>query len=143
MARYRKKPVVIDAVQIRKDTTEVMEFVGEHGEIINAVDGTVSVVIHTLEGDMHAKEGDYIIRGVQGEYYPCRQDIFEDTYEEVTIHNEFTEMTEEECNSYLDDMDEDELYHNLSRENDDSTAFITSIFVVLGLAAVITALVKM
>ena len=40
-----------------------------------------SIIIHTLEGDMHAEAGDYIIKGVQGEYYPCKPDIFEQTYE--------------------------------------------------------------
>jgi hypothetical protein len=44
---------------------------------------TATVTIHTLEGDMKANHGDYIIKGVKGEFYPCRQDIFEQTYEEV------------------------------------------------------------
>ena len=42
-----------------------------------------TVTIHTLEGDVKANRGDYIIKGVKGEFYPCRQDIFEQTYEEV------------------------------------------------------------
>ncbi len=60
MAKYRKKPVVIDAV--RTD---------------------VELDIYTLEGVMHADVGDYIITGVRGEQYPCKPDIFEDTYEKV------------------------------------------------------------
>jgi len=41
-------------------------------------------VIPTLEGDMKANAGDYIVRGVEGEFYPCRQDIFEKTYEKIS-----------------------------------------------------------
>ncbi len=60
MAKYRKKPVVIEAFQTRKE----ME-------------------IKTLEGIMKANVGDWIITGVHGERYPCKPDIFEETYEEV------------------------------------------------------------
>ena len=60
MAKYRKKPVVIEAYQTDKE-----------------------MIIHTLEGDMKADIGDYIITGVQGEQYPCKPDIFEQTYEKV------------------------------------------------------------
>ena len=58
--RYRKKPVVVTAYR-----TDVKQ------------------VIHTLEGDMTAKPGDYIVTGVHGEQYPCKPDVFEETYEEV------------------------------------------------------------
>lgn len=60
MAKFRKKPVVIDAYQ-----TEV------------------TVEIQTLEGTMRADPGDWIITGVNGEQYPCKPDIFEKTYERV------------------------------------------------------------
>ena len=58
-------------------------------EIDNFMGGTVenkgtTLVIHTLEGDMEASIGDYIIKGVNGEFYPCKPDIFAKTYEEVT-----------------------------------------------------------
>lgn len=53
----------------------------DKGIWINPVDG--SLMIRTLEGDMRASLGDFIIKGVKGEFYPCRQDIFEETYEEV------------------------------------------------------------
>ena len=46
--------------------------------------GETTLVIHTLEGDMEASIGDYIIKGVNGEFYPCKPDIFAKTYEEVT-----------------------------------------------------------
>ncbi len=60
MAKYRKRPVIIDAYQTDK-----------------------KIVIHTLEGDMTASPGDYIITGVNGEKYPCKPDIFARTYELV------------------------------------------------------------
>lgn len=58
--KYRKKPVIIEAYQTERE-----------------------LVIHTLEGDMLAQPGDYIITGVHGEQYPCKPDIFEETYEPV------------------------------------------------------------
>ncbi|MFK4801640.1 hypothetical protein ACI3K5_23535 [Streptomyces sp. MPA0124] len=91
MARYRKKPVEIEAV--RYDGTnrnEVAAFMGRLGKVEERKlpgpgrgmhDG---IVIHTLEGDMTASVGDWIIRGVQGEFYPCKPDIFAATYEAVT-----------------------------------------------------------
>lgn len=60
MAKYRKKPIVVEAERTDK-----------------------TVVIHTLEGDMTASQGDYIITGVNGEKYPCKPDTFAKTYEPV------------------------------------------------------------
>lgn len=88
MAKYRKKPVVIDAVQVSRKFFEVaLEFlgtinVGEYnsGEFLE--DGCY-IEIPTLEGTMTANEGDWIIKGVKGEFYPCKPDIFEQTYEKV------------------------------------------------------------
>lgn len=60
MARYRKRPVVIDAVRL-----------------------TRRVTIHTLEGDMVGEPGDWLITGVKGEQYPCKDDVFQATYEPV------------------------------------------------------------
>lgn len=78
--KYRKKPVVIEAVRfIGSNYKEIREFIGE-----NALCSDLSIVIPTLEGDMVAQKGDYIIKGVQGEFYPCKPDIFEQTYEEVS-----------------------------------------------------------
>jgi uncharacterized protein YeeX (DUF496 family) len=85
MGFYRKKPVVIEAVQLRDleipNLMEIQQFVGLGKDIFKVEkDG---LIINTLEGDMKARVGDYIIRGVQGEYYPCKPDIFKKTYEEV------------------------------------------------------------
>lgn len=77
MPKFRKKPVVIDAVQLTPlNLTEVEEFVGGDLETRNG-----EVIIATLEGAMHASIGDFIIKGVKGEFYPCKPDIFEATYE--------------------------------------------------------------
>jgi hypothetical protein len=85
MSRYRKKPVVIDAVQWTGDNpNEVKALTGTQAVIDWATtreDRTL--VIPTLEGDHVARPGDWIIRGVKGELYPCQPDIFEATYEPV------------------------------------------------------------
>lgn len=80
MARaYRKRPVVVEAVQwTGNNHAEMCEFIdSEVFEIIPRV----GLVIRTLEGDHHASPGDYIIKGVNGEFYPCKPDIFAKTYE--------------------------------------------------------------
>lgn len=83
--KFRKKPVVIEAVQLTKDTfPEVMAFTKELGEsrLVTSLDPP-EFVIRTLEGDMTATDGDWIIRGVAGEFYPCKPGIFSSTYEPV------------------------------------------------------------
>ena len=70
--KYRKKPVVIEAIQWTGDNVnKIVEFIGQHN-----IDYGVYLKIHTLEGTMQASVGDYIIKGVQGEFYPCKPDIF-------------------------------------------------------------------
>lgn len=93
--KYKKKPVVIEAIQLKVDNfDEVCEFMGEtpvpkhnpdygideHGNTNNPYLG---VYIETLEGKMLANCGDYIIKGVSDEFYPCKPDIFEKTYDIV------------------------------------------------------------
>jgi hypothetical protein len=85
MGFYRKKPVVIEAFQLRdleiRTLMALQHFAGLGNDNLLAVsDG---VLINTLEGNMKASVGDFIIKGVQGEFYPCKPDIFEKTYEEV------------------------------------------------------------
>lgn len=76
--KYRKKPVIIEAVQwTGNNISETLRFVGKYAELI--IEG--QLFIKTLEGVMCANVGDYIIRGVAGEYYPCNPDIFAATYE--------------------------------------------------------------
>jgi len=84
--RFRKKPVEIEAMCLTDEafdavlhwclrSTPVAPF-GNHG-----------LIIHTLEGDMRAEPGDWIIKGVKGEFYPCKPDIFEATYEPANPTN--------------------------------------------------------
>ncbi len=80
MTKYKKKPVVIEVIRfIGSNYEEIREFIGE-----NTLCSDLSIVISTLEGDMVAQKGDYIIKGVQGEFYPCKPDIFNATYEVVS-----------------------------------------------------------
>lgn len=79
MARYRKKPVVIEAVQWTGDNEgDVINFAGE-----SLMVDDFGIYIHTLEGWMIVRKGDYIIKGVRGEFYSCREDIFLETYEKA------------------------------------------------------------
>ena len=80
--QYRKKPVVIEAIQwTGNNHIEVAEFMFGANVYINKPKGYVE--IETLEGKMFAEVNDYIIKGIKGEFYPCKPDIFEQTYEEV------------------------------------------------------------
>ena len=82
MNKYIKKPVIIEAVQWTGDNREEMEAFIPNALIVKKnKDGELG--IGTLEGVMTASKGDFIIKGVHGEYYPCKPDIFEETYEEV------------------------------------------------------------
>ena len=86
MPKYRKKPVVIEAVEY--DGTNLADcLVWAVGVEREAAEGCAAMrlplYIPTLEGDMLASVGDYIIKGVQGEFYPCKPDIFAATYEAV------------------------------------------------------------
>lgn len=82
---YRKKPVVIEAI-----STQTYQDLVAAAKWVNGNDGSASLMpdhmrIHTLEGAMQARPGDYIIKGVAGEFYSCKPDIFKATYEEVKI----------------------------------------------------------
>lgn len=87
MKQYRKKPVIIEAIQFVDKVDrilEIQEFVGQETIRVDYKDkNNPTLKIDTLEGVMTASVGDYIIKGVQGEFYPCKPDIFEQTYEEV------------------------------------------------------------
>lgn len=77
--KYKKKPVIIEAIQWNGENLfEIQRFmrstVVNHGSVL---------IIPTLEGNMHASLNDYIINGVNGEFYPCKPYIFAKTYEEV------------------------------------------------------------
>ncbi len=86
MPKYRKKPVVIEAVRwdgSQESAQEINAFNG--GQLWPITDGR-EIKIPTLEGLMKASPGDYIIKGVNGEFYPCKPDIFEKTYDLVEAY---------------------------------------------------------
>lgn len=86
--KYGKKPVIIEAIQFEDNSDriiEIHEFMGGDTIRVNYEDkNNPYLKIETLEGIMKASVGDYIIKGVNGEFYPCKPDIFEKTYERVT-----------------------------------------------------------
>lgn len=92
MAKYRKKPVVIEAMQFvnnsqpdDKNMNEICIWVnqGVAQDARHAWHNGTNIFIQTLEGQMRADCGDWIIKGVNGEFYPCKPDIFEATYDKV------------------------------------------------------------
>ncbi|WP_300784652.1 hypothetical protein [Streptococcus sp. 19428wC2_LYSM12] len=88
--KYRKKPVEVEAVQYQfPNIGPVMDFMKGSERLVYDIK-TNSYYIDTLEGAMHISDGDYIIKGVHGEFYPCKPDIFNKTYEEV-IHEQTKE----------------------------------------------------
>ena len=81
MAKFRKKPVVIEAMRwdgSNQSAAQIMRWCGRKLQ-----NGNGLMIIDTLEGNMRANVGDWIIRGIRGEFYPCKPGIFEETYEAV------------------------------------------------------------
>ena len=82
MAKYRKKPVVVEAVNwTGQNWTEMSEFMGIFPFVVG--EGEPCICIDVLDGRMYANIGEYIIKDVNGEFYPCNPKIFEKTYERV------------------------------------------------------------
>lgn len=92
MKKFRKKPVVIEAIQWKgNNLLEVIKFTGQHASATDMkwddyeqLVKTDGLKIFTLEGSHMATITDMIIKGVNGEFYPCKLDIFKKTYETVT-----------------------------------------------------------
>ena len=82
--KYVKKPLEVEALQWTGDEDEMAEFLGQ---MFVVVDLDQKLCVETLEGTMKAHLGDYIIRGIKGEYYPCAEQIFLDSYDEVVDAN--------------------------------------------------------
>ena len=81
--KYRKKPVVIEAIQLKDDNAAAPEWLlcaYDSGLCSFDLD-QMQIVIKTLEGEMRGNIGDWIIRGLKGELYPCKPDVFAATYE--------------------------------------------------------------
>ncbi len=93
MPFFKKKPVVIEAKQVPAkkwdgkkppmDWAELALWLSDPGHNWRMCKGGDAIEIETLEGTMRADGGDWIIKGVKGEFYPCKPDIFEATYEQV------------------------------------------------------------
>ena len=91
--KFRKKPIVIEAVQYYNlNHHEIETFIGKKIEqelesetayLAGKAAPSFSLIIPTLEGDHKAMPGDWIIKGIEGEFYPCKDSIFKKTYEEV------------------------------------------------------------
>ena len=106
MAQYRKKPVVIEAIQFNgKNAEEIEQWSNNNVKAGPVSEDTLTrayLEIETLEGTMTAQPDDYIIKGVNGEFYPCKPDIFEKTYDsEVTTFKERLIKEQEELNDKL------------------------------------------
>lgn len=126
MPKYRKKPVVVEAVRwTGSNLEEIRNFVGSDliEDCVELFDTKrelkkmlVGIAVNTLEGRMRADYGDYIIKGVKGEFYPCKPDIFEQTYDEVIDDNKKQKETylskylkENNC-SYEEFVKDQEMY---------------------------------
>lgn len=84
MAKYRKKPVVINAIRWDgSNIVELNEMAGIDFATNYGRENDGALKIHTLEGTMHVAIGDWVIKGVRGELYPCKHEIFAETYEVV------------------------------------------------------------
>lgn len=89
--KFKKKPVVIEAIQFtRKSFNDIVKWIdAERTTMVEwdydpKIDDDTYIVIKTLEGNMKVNLTDWVIRGVKGEFYPCRDDIFRMTYEECS-----------------------------------------------------------
>lgn len=89
--KYRKKPVTIEAMEVQDDLRqhiEIQRWAASHTPESAVIPVVIppfdtGLIVHTLEGTMYANLGDYIIKGIAGEFYPCKPDIFAATYEET------------------------------------------------------------
>ena len=81
--KYRKKPVEVDVVQFNDNDYWTLSELSKMGLNAEVKKNPLRLEIKTLEGTMTASKGDYIIKGVNGEFYPCKPDIFDKTYERV------------------------------------------------------------
>ena len=87
--KYKRKPIIIEAMQFDGSPQSAIEIskwmgLGKDDDLDELIDDDSCMSIETLEGVMKEHEGSYIIKVVKGEFYPCKSDIFEATYEEVS-----------------------------------------------------------
>jgi hypothetical protein len=83
--RFVKKPIPIQAIQyLTENVNQVSKFIGDFPHKI--IESDQLIVISTLEGDHLVRHGDYVIKGIYDEFYPCKPDIFEDSYTEINVN---------------------------------------------------------
>lgn len=85
--KYQKKPVIVEAVQYtgtNESAREIERFVNDYSTL-NYDEVANKYYVKTLEGQLYVDIGDYIIKGIKGEFYPCKPDIFKETYERVEV----------------------------------------------------------
>ena len=88
MQKFVKKPVVVEAIQYNGiNITEVESFVGAKLPTVWLSVEETQLILSTLEGDMKVSKGDYVIKGIKGEFYPCKPDIFKSTYNVIEDNN--------------------------------------------------------
>lgn len=82
--KFRKKPVVVEAMEYigyMFGALPILHWLTKHGAEFDFGSNGDAITIHTLEGDVFARPGDWVIRGIAGEFYPCKPEIFAETYE--------------------------------------------------------------
>jgi hypothetical protein len=106
--KFRKKPIEIEAIVWNNNFDEIFNFMEADNNygIVGIKNSNSDILqIRTLEGVMDAQVGDYIIRGIKGEYYPCKPDIFEMTYELASTSSQ-QEISDEEIEKGAEDWQE-------------------------------------
>lgn len=86
MPKFRKKPVVIEAMRFdggKASCHSICDWADSYHDAPSMYFNDGTMIVETLEGAMRAEPGDWIIKGVKGEFYPCKPDIFQATYEPV------------------------------------------------------------
>lgn len=111
--KYRKKPTVVEAMQLTNENLlEVKEWC--NGELVpNAETSGYDLYISTLEGIMHADINDYIIQGVEGNFYPCKPDIFEKTYEVASQQSQLDDNQQIVLEWLKNEISENDLQYTL------------------------------
>ena len=89
MPLYRKRPVTVEAIRYTgKNFKRIRNWIGSHCATLMITKPTLPIVIMTLEGHMLCRVGDWVIKGIHGEFYPCKNEIFKKTYERVRERDE-------------------------------------------------------
>ena len=108
--KYIKKPIPIEAIQWDgKNSSEILNFMKNNNPIFS---NNGDLIINTLEGKMNAPISSYIIKGIEGEFYPCKKEIFENTYSKVYEHL----ITCEQCGKGFSSIHTDIFYDELQRK---------------------------